>query len=62
MAFLTGVYGTSMDLDDHGRFSFKPLLSGTYDLEIQAFEHKPVRQTIVIGDVNSDFEFALKEN
>ena len=50
MVFLTGHYGSSIQLDKDGRFEFPKLSPGSYQMEIHPFGHLDIRKTIVVGE------------
>lgn len=47
--FIAGHYGSSFSLNE-GEFEIPRLLPGNYNLEVQAFAHRTIQRTLVVGD------------
>ena len=63
MVFLTGgAYGTSLALQDDGSFEFARLLPGTYNVEIQPFDHETIKRVVVVGDDGANVQVETTPN
>jgi hypothetical protein len=51
-----GVGGRSYYLEADGEFRFPQLLPGSYNIEVQMFDHETVQRTIVLGDDGLDLQ------